>query len=23
MFHRLVDVEKWCEIYHTAGHDLK
>jgi hypothetical protein len=22
-FHRPDDVEKWCEIHHTIGHDLK
>jgi hypothetical protein len=21
--HRLADIEKWCEIHHTAGHDLE
>jgi hypothetical protein len=23
LFHRSADAEKWCEIQHTAGHDLK
>jgi hypothetical protein len=23
LFHRPADKEKWCEIHHTAGHDLE
>jgi hypothetical protein len=23
LFHRPADIEKWCEIYDTVGHDLK